>query len=55
VRVEWRGTKLGYLPCSDNRAVAEEMDKGTPSAAASAGSPPTEPWKRLRVDVYVGL
>lgn len=29
VRVEWRGQKLGYLPRADNRAVAEEMDRGT--------------------------
>ena len=32
VRVEWRGAKLGYLPRSDNRDVAEEMDRGTPIA-----------------------
>lgn len=56
VRVEWRGTKLGYLPRSDNRAVAAEMDKGTPIAGRigrMADNP--NPWKRLRVDVFVGL
>ena len=56
VRVEWRGTKLGYLPRSDNRAVAAELDKGTPIGARIgklARNP--NPWKRLRVDVYVGL
>ena len=56
VRVEWRGTKLGYLPRSDNRVVAAEMDKGTPIGARIgrlARDP--NPWKRLRVDVYVGL
>ena len=56
VRVEWRGTKLGYLPRAENRAVAAEMDKGTPIAGRigrMADSP--NPWKRLRVDVFVGL
>jgi len=56
VRVEWRGTKLGYLPRSDNRAVAAEMDKGTPIGARIGRlSRDPNPWKRLRVDVYVGL
>ncbi|WP_276659162.1 HIRAN domain-containing protein [Thauera aminoaromatica] len=56
VRVEWRGTKLGYLPRSDNRDVAEEMDRGTP-IAGRIGRLTTDrnPWKRVRVDVYVGL
>ncbi len=56
VRVEWRGAKLGYLPRSDNRDVAEEMDRGTP-IAGRIGRLTTDrnPWKRLRVDVYVGL
>lgn len=56
VRVDWRGTKLGYLPRSDNRAVAAEMDKGTPIGARIGRlSRDPNPWKRLRVDVYVGL
>ena len=56
VRVEWRGTKLGYLPRSDNRAVAAEMDKGTPIGARIGRlNRDPNPWKRLRVDVYVGL
>ena len=56
VRVEWRGTKLGYLPRSDNRAVAAEMDKGTPIGARIGRlTRDPNPWKRLRVDVYVGL
>ena len=56
VRVEWRGTKLGYLPRAENRDVAAEMDKGTPIAGRigrMADNP--NPWKRLRVDVFVGL
>ena len=54
VRVEWRGTKLGYLPRSDNREVAEEMDKGTPiGARIGRMAKDPNPWKRLRVDVFV--
>ena len=56
VRVEWRGEKLGYLPRAENRDVAAEMDKGTPIAGRigrMADNP--NPWKRLRVDVFVGL
>lgn len=56
VRIDWRGTKLGYLPRSDNRAVAAEIDKGTPIGARIGRlSRDPNPWKRLRVDVYVGL
>ena len=29
VRVEWRGRVLGYLPRSDNAAVARQLDRGT--------------------------
>ena len=56
VRVEWRGAKLGYLPRAANREVAEEMDRGTP-IVGRIGRLATDrnPWKRLRVDVYVGL
>lgn len=56
VRVEWRGTKLGYLPRSDNREVAEEMDRGTPiSGRIGRLTTDRNPWKRVRVDVFVGL
>ncbi len=56
VRVEWRGEKLGYLPRASNREVADEMDKGTP-VGGRIGKMNTDPnpWKRVRVDVYVGL
>lgn len=56
VRVEWRGAKLGYLPRSQNRDVAGEMDRGTPVGARIGQlTADRNPWKRLRVDVYVGL
>lgn len=56
VRVEWRGAKLGYLPRSDNREVAEEIDRGTPiSGRIGRLTTDRNPWKRVRVDVFVGL
>lgn len=56
VRVEWRGQKLGYLPRAENQAVAEEMDRGT-AIGGRIGKLARDPnpWKRLRVDVLVGL
>ena len=56
VRVQWRGHKLGYLPRAENRAVAAEMDRGAPVVARiSALLQDRNPWKRLRVDIYVVL
>lgn len=56
VRVEWRGQKLGYLPRAENRAVAEEMDRGTAIGGRIGKlAKDPNPWKRLRVDVLVGL
>lgn len=56
VRVEWRGLKLGYLPRAENRAVAAEMDRGAPVVARIAALvQDRNPWKRVRVDIYVVL
>ena len=56
VRVEWRGRRLGYLPRSENRAVAEEMDRGGRVEARIARlSRHRDPWKRIQLDVYVVL
>lgn len=56
VRVEWRGTKLGYLPRAENRDVARAMDRGTPvSGRIGRLVAHPNPWKRLHVDVLVGL
>ncbi|GAB4179068.1 MAG: hypothetical protein OHK0026_11030 [Rhodocyclaceae bacterium] len=54
VRVEWRGNKLGYLPRAENRSVAAEMDRGAAIEARIARLVPhRNPWRRLRVDVYL--
>jgi len=56
VRVEWRGAKLGYLPRAENRDVAEAMDRGAPvSGRIGSLVKHANPWKRVRVDVLVGL
>ena len=56
VRVDWRGQKLGYLPRAENRAVALEMDRGTPIAARiSQMVRHRNPWQRVRIEVFVVL
>jgi hypothetical protein len=54
VRVEWRGIKLGYLPRAENRAVADEMDRGGRiEARVSHLREHRNPWKRIGIDVFV--
>lgn len=54
VRVEWHGTKLGYLPRAENRSVATEMDRGTRVAARIARlTADRNPWRRLLIEVFV--
>ena len=51
-----RSVKDSICRRAENRDVAAEMDKGTPIAGRigrMADNP--NPWKRLRVDVFVGL
>jgi hypothetical protein len=56
VRVEWRGQMLGYLPRTENKAVAFEMDRGTIVAARIAQlREHRNPWLRVLVEVYVVL
>lgn len=55
VRVDWRGDKLGYLPRAENRAVAVAMDQGLAvEGRIAALAPHPNPWKRLRVEVWIG-
>ncbi|HEY8856253.1 MAG TPA: HIRAN domain-containing protein [Rugosibacter sp.] len=56
VRVEWQGQKLGYLPRTQNQAVAAAMDKGERVDARIAKlRNERNPWHRLLVDVFVVL
>jgi len=53
VRVSWREVQLGYLPRSDNAAVAAALDQGW-RVTAHIGRlvPHPDPWRRVRLDVY---
>lgn len=56
VRVLWRGVTIGYLPRAANFEAADEMDAGARlSARIGRLAPDPDPWKRLRVDVWVEL
>jgi HIRAN domain-containing protein len=53
VRVSWREVQLGYLPRSDNAAVAAAMDQGWwVTARIGRLVPHPDPWRRVRVDVF---
>lgn len=54
VAVHWQGQALGYLPRKENRAVAKAIDDGeTVRAAVEAITTDTNPWKRLRISVFI--
>ncbi len=56
VRVEWQGVKLGYLPRAENEAVAAAMDRGERvEGRIAALHVHRNPWRRLRIDVFVAL
>ncbi len=56
VRVEWHGAKLGYLPRSENRTVAKEMDRGGKIEVRVAHlRQHPNPRARLLIDVFAVL
>jgi hypothetical protein len=56
VRVEWQGSLLGYLPRAENDAVAAALDRGERvEARIAARTWHKNPWRRLRIDVFVVL
>lgn len=56
VRVEWQGVKLGYLPRAENEAVAAALDRGERvEGRIAALTQHRNPWRRLRIDVFVVL
>jgi hypothetical protein len=56
VRVEWRDRKLGYVPRSDNRAVAFHMDRGgMVEARISKLQQHRNPRQRIEFEVIVRL
>jgi hypothetical protein len=56
VRVSWRGQQLGYLPRTENGAVAAEMDGGGRVEARIARlRSHRNPWQRILIEVFVVL
>lgn len=56
IRVEWNGQHLGYVPRSENRALAAAMDRGEPvEARVSALRKAGNPWQRVEFEVYLRL
>ena len=54
VRVEWRGRKLGYVPRSENGALAWAMDRGDAlKARVSRLIEHRNPRKRIEFEVYL--
>ena len=56
VRVEWRSFKLGYVPRSQNQAVARQLDRGTRLAARISKVQHTRaPNRRIEFEIYLPL
>lgn len=56
VSVRWRGQALGYLPRKENRAVAKALDDGeSVRATVEKLTADADPWKRLRISVFIEL
>lgn len=56
VRVDWRGRQLGYVPRSENRAVARALDAGEKlEARVSQRREDADPWRRVEFEVYLIL
>lgn len=56
VRIEWNGSRLGYIPRRDNANVARQMDRGAPVKARIVKlTQARNPWQRVLFEVYVDL
>jgi len=54
IRVDWNGSKLGYVPRLENHAVAQLLDRGEKlSARIVALKNSRNPWKRARFEVLL--
>jgi hypothetical protein len=54
VRVEWRGCKLGYVPRTQNEAVARQIDRGTPLVARVSKLQHTRaPNRRIELEIHL--
>jgi hypothetical protein len=56
VRVEWNGSRLGYIPRRENTDVARQMDRGAAVKARIVKlTEARNPWQRVLFEVYVDL
>ena len=56
VRVDWKGHKLGYIPRTENRAIARALDAGEQlEARVSRLRSDANPWRRVEFEVYLIL
>jgi HIRAN domain len=56
VRIEWNGSRLGYIPRRENADVARQMDRGAPVKARIVKlTEARNPWQRVLFEVYVDL
>lgn len=56
VRIEWNGSRLGYIPRRENSNVARQMDRGAPVKARIVKlTQASNPWQRVLFEVYVDL
>jgi hypothetical protein len=56
VRVEWNGSRLGYIPRRENADVARQMDRGALVKARIVRlTEARNPWQRVLFEVYVDL
>ncbi len=52
VRIEWEGHHLGYVPRSENHAVAQLLDRDEAlTARIAALTDSADPWRRVGVEV----
>lgn len=54
VRIDWQGTKLGYVPRRDNAAVSGLLDRGE-RVTAHIGTlmESRDPWRRISVEILL--
>ncbi len=56
VRIEWNGSRLGYIPRRENADVARQMDRGAMVKARIVKlTEARNPWQRILFEVYVEL
>jgi len=56
VRIEWNGSRLGYVPRRENANVARQMDRGAPVKARIVKlTEARNPWQRVLFEIYVDL